>query len=75
MPLDDAERNEPLAELARRRAMVWVIALCWVIVVIIAAASIHAWFAILAAVPGVVVTAMTFARYRQLVAAIERASR
>jgi uncharacterized membrane protein len=53
---------------------VWIVALCFVGSVI-AATSVTAWFAILLAVLGAVVTTMAIARYRHLVAAVEQADR
>jgi uncharacterized membrane protein len=74
VPLEDDHREAAQAELARRRLAVWIVALCFVGSVI-AATSVTAWFAILLAVLGAVVTTMAIARYRHLVAAVEQADR
>jgi hypothetical protein len=55
--------------------MVWIIGLCWVIAVVIAATSIAPWAAILLAALGTVNTTMAVMRYRQLVAAVEQVDR
>jgi hypothetical protein len=55
--------------------MVWQIGLSFVIAVVIAAASLAPWAALLLAALGAVVTTMAVMRYRQLVTAVEQADR
>ena len=73
MPLDDQQLAALRAELARRRVMVWIIGVCFVGAVI-AASAITPWLGFAAGVLGVLVMTMAIARYRELVAAVQRAS-